>query len=80
MCAEDVVKLVKHGGLYINSIRVESVEDKLGQKEHLLPGNVTLLQFGNLVTNVYLYVHQESIGIFTLYFVGKKKYRLVEWT
>lgn len=50
------MKLVKHGGLYVNSVRVESADDTLGQKEHLLPGNTTLLRFGMRVKNDFTFV------------------------
>ena len=38
--------LVTRGGLYINSVRVESVSEKINPERHLLSGGITVLRVG----------------------------------
>ena len=46
-----VEKLVKNGGLYINSVRVGSTDEMVYPDHHLLSGNLTVLRVGKFFSN-----------------------------
>ena len=39
------------GGLYVNSVRVGSVDERVTQDHHLLGGNITVVRIGKSVSN-----------------------------
>ena len=49
LCIDHAESLVARGGLYVNSVRIESVNEKVCPDRHLLGGAITVLRIGNYI-------------------------------
>ncbi len=50
-----VEQLVRDGALWVNLVRVASMEERVDPNTHLLAGNITLIRIGNSMQSVYSY-------------------------
>ena len=50
-----VEQLVRDRALWVNLVRVASMEERVDPNTHLLAGNITLIRIGNSMRSVYSY-------------------------